>query len=489
MFKAYKYAIVVLLIAGFARPINAQRNDAATEKVSRYLESIRDKESSLAAFFQMMPKGGDLHHHFSGSVYAEEMYELARQKNLYVDLQTFVLYPSKPADSIPAVMISEYKGPVNIRENLINLWSVKDYVHIDEASDDHFFNTFGYFGLSIWGSEAELLITIKQRSIKENIQYIETMFVRPNYDRSTQDIRNFFSLYNPQLLQLQATRDERQLHDLFAKMHRELTQMQFSQYATAHVDFVKKTDQASRLAPSEDSSIVIRYLNYVSRTSQPSDVFAQLMLSFMTVDNELLLGVNIVAPEDNEISMRDYWLHCQMFNYFRKQFPTARSTMHAGELKLGLVKPEDLMWHIRTAVMTAGAKRIGHGVDLVYEQDMPGLLKYMKDSSIAIEINLTSNEFILGIKDDRHPFPIYFKHGVPIVISTDDAGVLRSNHSEQFVLLAKRYKNVTYKDIKNFVYNSITYSFLPIRDKQILHARLDSKFKLFEQSVVKDLIN
>lgn len=488
MFKAYTYAVVVLLLAGFASPLAAQRNDAATDKVSAYLENIRDKESSLAGFFQMMPKGGDLHHHFSGSVYAEEMYDLARQKNFYVNLQTFVVYPTKPADSIPAVMISEYKGPVNIRENLINLWSVKDYVHIDEASDDHFFNTFGYFGPTIGGSEAELLKTIKQRSIKENIQYIETMFVRPNYDRSNQGIRNFFSQYNLQLLQLQAIRDERQLHDLFATMYQELIQMQFSQYANAHVDFVKKADQDSRLPLSEDSSIVIRYLNYVSRTSQPSDVFAQLMLSFMTVDNQMLLGVNIVAPEDNEISMHDYWLHCQMFNYFKKQFPAARATMHAGELKLGLVKPEDLMWHIRTAVMTAGAKRIGHGVDLVYEQDMPGLLKYMKDSSIAIEINLTSNEFILGIKDDRHPFPIYFNHGVPIVISTDDAGVLRSNHSEQFVLLAKRYKNVSYKDIKNFVYNSITYSFLPAKDKKTLHERLDYKFKLFEQSVFKELI-
>jgi adenosine deaminase/adenosine deaminase CECR1 len=76
---------------------------------------------------------------------------------------------------------------------------------------------------------------------------------------------------------------------------------------------------------------------------------------------------------------------------------------------------------------------------------------------------------------------LYKEFGVPIVISTDDAGILRTNMTEQYVLLAKRYKTVSYTDIKQFVYNSIYYSFIqdPAVKKQLVQD-LDNRFKAFE---------
>jgi adenosine deaminase/adenosine deaminase CECR1 len=50
--------------------------------------------------------------------------------------------------------------------------------------------------------------------------------------------------------------------------------------------------------------------------------------------------------------------------------------MHAGDT-LGLVQPEDLTSHINDAVYTAGANRIGHGVDMAYESKSYELLRYM----------------------------------------------------------------------------------------------------------------
>jgi adenosine deaminase len=47
-----------------------------------------------------------------------------------------------------------------------------------------------------------------------------------------------------------------------------------------------------------------------------------------------------------------------------------------GELT-GLVQPEDLTSHINDAVYTAGANRIGHGVDMAYESKSYELLRYM----------------------------------------------------------------------------------------------------------------
>jgi adenosine deaminase/adenosine deaminase CECR1 len=110
----------------------------------------------------------------------------------------------------------------------------------------------------------------------------------------------------------------------------------------------------------------------------------------------------------------------------------------------------------------------------------------MAKKEIPIEINLVSNEFILKVKENRHPFTLYKEFGVPIVISTDDAGILRTNMTEQYVLLAKRYKDITYEDIKKFVYNSINYSFIKENSvKKQLVKNLDSRFKSFESHFPK----
>ncbi|MGE5107254.1 MAG: hypothetical protein ACM3H8_06900 [Sphingobacteriales bacterium] len=139
---------------------------------------------------------------------------------------------------------------------------------------------------------------------------------------------------------------------------------------------------------------------------------------------------------------------------------------------------------MNAAVHTAGAKRIGHGVDMAYEENCYDLLRYMSKNKIAVEINLASNEFILKVKDDRHPLELYRSFAVPIVISTDDMAILRTSHTEQFVLLAKRYPSISYQQIKKFVFNSIEYSFIKEESvKNKLKADLEQRFKKFEASL------
>jgi adenosine deaminase/adenosine deaminase CECR1 len=106
-------------------------------------------------------------------------------------------------------------------------------------------------------------------------------------------------------------------------------------------------------------------------------LFKNLVVAFISADSSpLMAGVNIVSPED-ATSMKDYWLHMVMFNYCHTKFPDVKYSMHAGELTLGLVQPEDLTSHINDAVYTAGANRIGHGVDMAYESKSYELLRYM----------------------------------------------------------------------------------------------------------------
>jgi hypothetical protein len=80
---------------------------------------------------------------------------------------------------------------------------------------------------------------------------------------------------------------------------------------------------------------------------------------------------------------------------------------------------------VRQAVDVAGAERIGHGADVTYENDPDQLLKDMAAKHVLVEINLSSNEDVLGMVGENHPLPIYRKSGVPVTLSTDDEGIER----------------------------------------------------------------
>ena len=196
------------------------------------------------------------------------------------------------------------------------------------------------------------------------------------------------------------------------------------------------------------------------------------------------MGVNIVNAENAPVAMSDYSLHMQMFRYMKELFPGVKTSMHAGELTIGMVRPEDLAWHITDAVMVAQANRIGHGVDIGYEVNALEVLSFMRDKKIAVEINLTSNEFILGVKDGEHPVRLYLDQGVPVVLTSDDEGVSRNNLTDDYVNLVQRY-GITYEPLRAIVTNSIRYSFLNDKEKQVQLAKLDKRFTDFEARMAK----
>jgi adenosine deaminase len=96
----------------------------------------------------------------------------------------------------------------------------------------------------------------------------------------------------------------------------------------------------------------------------------------------------------------------------------------------------------------------------MYEKDPTALLKEMHDKRVAVEINLTSNDLILGISGDQHPFNAYRKAGVPLLLSTDDEGVSRSLLTHEFERAVHTY-GLTYANLKELVRNSLEYSFAP----------------------------
>jgi adenosine deaminase len=77
-----------------------------------------------------------------------------------------------------------------------------------------------------------------------------------------------------------------------------------------------------------------------------------------------------------------------------------------------------------------------------------------------VEINLTSNDVVLGVSGRDHPFPIYRKFHVPVALSTDDEGVSRINLTHEYVRAAETYA-LSYADMKQLVRTGLEHDFLP----------------------------
>lgn len=449
-----------------------------SQPVSQYFEKIRNNEVALTAFFSQMPKGGDLHHHYSGAVYAESLLAHAIAEDFYLNTLSMKVVKEKPSNgNWERFSVLKERGELaSYKQKIMQKWSAKDYNHVDYPSDKLFFESFDKFGAAIDGNFEQGLLEIKNRAVKENLSYIETQLSTIPCDINTNDLTK----YNTPLRQFALSKNEKNIVLILDTLYNTLIQKGIAGYAADfNTTFVNRLHQSLKI---DDNHFTMRYQNFVLRFMEPAELFKNIMLAFISADTDPLIGgVNIVSPEDGETSMKDYRLHMLMFYYCHTKFPNVKYSMHAGELTLGLVEPEELSWHIRAAVYTAKANRIGHGVDIAYEDSCYDLLRYMAKNKIPIEINLVSNEFILHVKENRHPITLYKTFGVPIVISTDDAGILRTNMTEQFVLLAKRYKEFSYADIKQLVYNSIEYSFIKDQNlKQYLLKNLSERFKVFE---------
>ena len=174
--------------------------------------------------------------------------------------------------------------------------------------------------------------------------------------------------------------------------------------------------------------VVQRYLFQVLRALPKQIVFAQILLGFeLARADSRFVGLNLVMPEDWYVSMRDFRLHMRMLQYLHSVYPEVHIALHAGELVQGLVPPEGLTFHVRDSIEIAHAERIGHGVDVINETRPFELLHEMANRNIMVEICLTSNDVILGVRGAQHPLRQYLAAGVPVALATDDEGVSRSD--------------------------------------------------------------
>ncbi len=444
-----------------ARASSAQNSD---EKAAKYLESVRHQPELLLAFLQEMPKGGDLHVHLSGAVYAESMIDWASESALCVDRTTSKLmraacdscdaYTNKPS------VRCAYQDHI-LYDQLVDAWSMRNWHREEESGHDRFFATFDKFGPAVHDHVGEALAEVASRGAEDHLQYVEIMHTADGELADELQVRNL-----PKKVGWDATSElkaEDDFRGLREKLLPGMAEIVAAVRKQVDADEARKKEVlhcgTAQAAPG--CEVEIRYLYQVLRGLLREQVFAQILLGFeLAKADSRFVGFNLVMPEDYYVPMHDFDLHMRTIEALRRFYPGTHVSLHAGELAMGLVSPEGLRFHIRESVERAGAERIGHGVDVMSEDDPIGLLREMAKKNVLVEICLTSNDVILGVSGDRHPLPVYMKYKVPVALATDDEGVSRSDMTHEYVRAVETY-GLSYADLKRMARASLEHSFIP----------------------------
>ncbi len=422
-----------------------------TERASRYFESIRNSPPQLLAFLLQMPKGGDLHNHLSGAIYAESYIQWAADAGDCINTTTMVaVLPPCASGQVPAANV--LTNSVLYRQ-LIDAWSMRNWKLSGQSGHDHFFDTFAKFGVATYNQNGKMLAEAIARAARGHLLYLELMLTAdgtPTGVMSSQIGDKVGWDGNPQ-----STFDKLKSNGIDAAVPLAIKNLSDAE--------AEKNRLLKCGTPQADAgcTVVIRYIAQVARGAPLGPVFAQMVTGFALANdpNSKIVALNLVQAEDGLQSMQNFSLQMRMLQFLRPMYPHAHLSLHAGELAPGLVPPDGLTFHIRDSVMTAQANRIGHGVDIMHENDADGLLREMASRNVMVEICLSSNDTILGISGAQHPLATYLKYGVPVALATDDEGVSRSEISREY-LRAAEDQGLNYLQLKTMARNSLEFAFI-----------------------------
>ncbi len=421
----------------------------------------------LLAFLTQMPKGGDLHNHLSGAIYAESYLRWAADDGLCIATATLSIVGGTcdaAAGRPPAT--SAFQNSVLFNQ-LVDAMSMR---HWDPSLNghDHFFATFGKMGPAS-ARTGDMLAEVAARAAAEQGSYLELM---QTTDGGVGGARGVAAGWDPDLAKLR----DKLLAGGFRDAVVSASRTRLDQAEARERELLK----CAATQPDPGCRVTIRYIYQVARAGAPASVFGQILAGFEIASADpRVVSLNLVQPEDDPAAVREFPLQMSMLDYLHKQYPAVKITLHAGELTAGLVPPETLRFHIRESVRTGHALRIGHGVDVMFEDDPIALLEEMAAKKVLVEIALTSNDVILGIKGSRHPLRMYLKYGVPVALVTDDAGVSRSTMTQEY-RKAVEEQGVDYRTLKRMARDSIDYSFADVPTKARLRTELDTAFAAFE---------
>jgi adenosine deaminase len=448
------------------------------QRVDQTLSRISSDSVALRAFLTELPKGADLHQHLSGTVYAESLLRWAAEDGLCIDVVTYVASPSPctPGQESAAALIAD---PVR-QSQIIGNWSMRMFVPTGtQSGHDHFFAAFGKFDqvFKTPGRTGDGLAEVLAQAARDSVIRVETK-ITPNSSGAGR------------LAQALGATGANSFTDP-ARFPEAMTVLREAGLEAVAREAVQQTNEilarsnavlgCGTPAAAPGCDVDLGFIAQVNRNAPPARIFAGLATGFATaaIDSRWV-AVDLVSPEDGLTALNDYALHMEMVRFLRGLYPQVKVTLHAGEFVPGTVPAPSMQSHINLAVLRAGADRIGHGVSIRSARNAQSLLKEMRERGVTVEISLTSNEQILGVKASSSQFPIYRRAGVPVVLSTDDAGIERIDLTHEYGK-AYHWFDLSYQDLKDLSFQSIKSAFVSDVDRTRLLKRLQARFGEFER--------
>jgi adenosine deaminase CECR1 len=406
----------------------------------------------LYTFLYALPKGGDLHNHLMGAarsewLWAAAMAQEARGYTYYtkVRIQNCADYGTDEFGSRPYLLLfynvqrsdyerldacqkSEYKPLKDLTPHEREAWLASLRLDQPHEGRNEFFEA-QWRRIDALTHNPYLVCEILLRNMeafgKEGMVYLETQtgldgFVKPDGSAFTQAE--------------------------VAALYRELL--------------------ASKEARA--TGVEVRFQNALLRFGPNAE--ARLHELYATNDRyrDLYVGINMVGREDNA---KGYPLRfLPVLRELRKHYPDINLSIHAGEMD----EPDS---HVRDTLLL-GAKRIGHGVNLISD---PETMLLMRNGPYLVEINLISNLLLEYVPDfSKHPFPEYLRIGIPVALSTDDRGMWDSNLTDEYFVAVREF-NLSWEEVEQLGRRSLQFSFLDEPTKQRLITDYDRRVAAFEE--------
>jgi adenosine deaminase CECR1 len=406
----------------------------------------------LYTFLYALPKGGDLHNHLDGAIIAEWMWDaaIAQQSHGYIYytktriencvdyghdefgrdpyLLMFKTVQASTYQTLDTCQQSEYKRLQDLEQREKSAWLNSMRLDADYEGRDEFFN-------AIWARINDLLLNpylianVVYRNMeafgKEGVVYVEGQLGVDNYRKP--DGSKFTS-------------------DEVAVIFREL--------------FASKEAKAT--------GVTVRLQNALLRFTPDAEERLKELYAINDKYRDLYVGVNMVGREDNQ---KGYPLRfLSTLRELRQKYPDINLSIHAGEV-------DEPNYHIRDTLLL-GAKRIGHGVNLITD---PEMMVLMRNGPYMVEINLISNLLLEYVqKYSQHPFPEYLRTGIPVALSTDDRGMWDSNMTDEYFVAVREF-NLSWEEMTQLGRNSLRFSFLDDATKEKLLSDYEKRVASFAQ--------
>ena len=412
-------------------------------------------DEQLLQLLYEMPKGGDLHHHMSGSGFAEWWYELgvaAGEKGYRyytkVKLNNCRDYGWQGFDTTPYHLM--FQTIVEAKWLMLPKCERDEYLplaQLDERQKRGFMNAI----------RLDKPYEGREEFFEAHWQRLGDLTGDP-YLRGELIARQFRAFADEGLIYVEP------MVTAFGYQRPDGTPLPADQVAAMFRDRLTQKDIVN-------TGLTYRFQQAVLRFTPDAEESLKRAYRFVS-GNEPYVAVNLVGREDDD---KGYPLRfLPTLRELRRQHHRVRLSIHAGEVD----EPND---HIRDTVLL-GADRIGHGLNLMTDPDMMRLFRH---GPYLVEINLISN-LLLQYYDDysQHPFPEYLRTGIPVALSTDDRGMWDSTMTDEFLVAVKEF-NLSWAEIKRLSENSLRYAFVDETTREGLLRTYRKRIGQFERRMAK----